>query len=142
MLLVQRLSLSLISFVCFFVGGVIVTHQLNEEAHEQTKGEIDHIIYHLLPMTEGTPYPVLLRLLMGYTEIIMGCVLIWFEDRRQSSLLVLLALMLGTSALNGFFGFVYEVPLASSGLIVFSLIVDYLERSTIMMKAEKKMKAI
>ena len=142
MLLVQRLSLSLISFVCFFVGGVIITHQISEEAHEQTKSEIDHIIYHLLPMTEGTPYPVLLRLFVGYTEIIMGCVLVWFENRRQISLLILLAVMLGTSALNRSFGFVYEVPLASSGLIVFSLIVDYLERSTMMMKAEKKMKAI
>ena len=127
MLIVQRILLNIVSFVCFFVGGVLISDQINEDAHDDIKLEMNHIIHHLIPISRGTPYPILIRLIIGLTILIVGCVMIWFERKRQSSLLILLMIMLSITVVNAYFEFVFEVPVTLSGILVVCLYLDGIE---------------
>ena len=128
MILLQRILLFIISLVCFFVCGVFVSTQIDEEAHEEIKIEMNHIIHHLLPITKDTPYAILIRLIVGIMIGISGCVLIWFENRRKGNLFVLLVIMLGIAITRGYFKLEYEVPVALSGIVVLCLYLDGTER--------------
>ena len=138
MLFLQRILLFSISFVCFFLGGVLISDQIDEDAHEDFVRETHHIIHQLLPISKGTPYPSLIRLIVGLTTLISGCVFIWFRSGRSSNLLLLLGIMLAIATTRGYFNLEYEVPAALAAVLVLSLYLDSTERKTKLTDIGKK----
>ncbi len=122
------ISINLLATFYALSGTIKLSNGLHEGAHITACQQIDKIVHTLIPGTERSNIPILIRILWGSTELLFGCCLIWFRGKRLFALLVLLIQMLVSIVLYSTFHMSIDLPVTICGLLLFSLVCHIYDR--------------